>query len=111
MRYVPPAPMRPRAARLVVLAVVAAGMVSCRASDVALERPTTTSTTVTSTTSAAPATTEPPVGEVGAPDVGDPYFPELGNGGYDVTSYDIDLEWLADAGTVEAVTTIVLTPT
>lgn len=102
----PTAPSRTRALRVAVLAVVVAGLVSCRSSDVALERPTSTSTTAE-----APATTDAPVGAVGAPGLGDPYFPELGNGGYDVASYHIDLEWLADAGAIEAVTTIELTPT
>ena len=106
----PVAPVRSRAVRLLVLAAMAVGLVSCRASDVALEGPTT-STTVASTTSESPTTTEAPTGVAGAPGVDDPYFPELGNGGYDVATYDIDLEWLPDTGTIDAVTTIELTPT
>ncbi|MBX3031752.1 MAG: M1 family metallopeptidase [Chloroflexi bacterium] len=31
----------------------------------------------------------------GARSVGDPFYPTLGNGGYDVTSYDLDLTWHA----------------
>jgi aminopeptidase N len=42
--------------------------------------------------------------------VGDPYFPELGNGGYDVRRYHIDLEWLSDAGRLVATTTVSLVP-
>jgi aminopeptidase N len=30
---------------------------------------------------------------VGAPGIGDPDFPELGNGGYDVQHYTLDLDW------------------
>jgi aminopeptidase N len=30
---------------------------------------------------------------VGAPGLGDPYFPDLGNGGYDVQHYTLDLDW------------------
>ena len=29
----------------------------------------------------------------GAPDIGDPLFPGLGNGGYDVSHYTIDLDY------------------
>lgn len=105
----PAAPLPSRIGRLLGLAVLAAGLVSCRASDVALEAPTTTApdetTTTTTTTAAAPT------GVAGDPGVGDPYFPELGNGGYDVGSYRIDIEWLPEEGAIDAVTTIELTPT
>src|SRR3546814_8766423 len=47
------------------------------------------------------------VGSPGAAGVGDPYFPELGNGGYDVISYDLELVWDADAGRLSGSTTIV----
>ncbi|MBT95113.1 MAG: hypothetical protein CL431_03995 [Acidimicrobiaceae bacterium] len=33
------------------------------------------------------------IGEIGNPGVGDRYFPMLGNGGYDVTEYDLQLTW------------------
>lgn len=106
----PAAPLPARLGRLLILAALAAGLVSCRASDVALDSPTTTTTapaeTTTTTTTAPPAT-----GVAGDPGVGDPYFPELGNGGYDVARYHIDLEWLPDDGAIDAVTTIELTPT
>jgi aminopeptidase N len=32
----------------------------------------------------------------GAPGIGDPLFPNLGNGGYDVTHYSIDFDWNTD---------------
>ena len=38
------------------------------------------------------------VGHAGGPGVGDPYFPDLGNGGYDVDHYDLDLTWRPDDG-------------
>ena len=39
--------------------------------------------------------------------VGDPYYPELGNGGYDVRHYDLDLTWdPGSSGTVAGRTTI-----
>ena len=102
------APLPARAGRLLALAGLAAGLVSCRASDVTLERPPTTvenTTTTTTTTSA------PPAGVAGEAGVGDPYFPELGNGGYDVATYHIDLDWLPDEGAIDATTSITLTPT
>jgi aminopeptidase N len=34
-----------------------------------------------------------PVGEPGARSLGDPFYPTLGNGGYDVRAYDLDLTW------------------
>jgi aminopeptidase N len=43
----------------------------------------------------------------GAPGIGDPYYPLLGNGGYDAIHYTIDLDLDVAAGTiVEATTTI-----
>jgi aminopeptidase N len=45
-------------------------------------------------------------GTAGAPGVGDPYFPELGNGGYDVDHYDLDIDWLPDAGGLAGTATI-----
>jgi aminopeptidase N len=51
----------------------------------------------------------PPV--QGAPGIGDPYYPDLGNGGYDVQQYTIALKVDPDANTVEGSTTIDLQPT
>ncbi len=40
-----------------------------------------------------------PTGVAGARSLGDPFYPTLGNGGYDVRAYDLDLTWHApDAG-------------
>lgn len=83
---------------------------ACTSSDLAVERETT-STGVTSTPAAPTPSTSPPPGEIGAEGVGDPYYPLLGNGGYDVESYDLDIEWLPDDGTIDATATITLTPT
>jgi hypothetical protein len=47
----------------------------------------------------------------GAPGVDDPYFPTLGNGGYDVASYDLNLRYdpstatLTDTATINATAT------
>jgi aminopeptidase N len=49
-----------------------------------------------STTAAEPAS--PPIdGAPGAAGAGDPYYPGLGNGGYDVQHYDLALAWDPDA--------------
>ena len=53
----------------------------------------------------------PLTGTPGAPGVGDPYFPMLGNGGYDVEHYTLDLTWRADVGALDGVATIVATST
>lgn len=48
---------------------------------------------------------------VGAPGIGDEYFPLHGNGGYDVRHYDIVLAADTDTNTLNAVTTIEATAT
>ena len=74
--------------------------------------PVFTTTTVTGstapiTTTTGPATTEGAKGEAGAAGIGDPYFPTLGNGGYDVEHYDIALTVDPATGTItDAQTTI-----
>jgi aminopeptidase N len=53
------------------------------------------------------ATPIPGMPSPGAPGIGDPYYPLLGNGGYDAIHYTIDLDLDVAAGTiVEATTTI-----
>ena len=39
------------------------------------------------------ATGRDPVSSAGARSLGDPFYPTLGNGGYDVQAYDLDLTW------------------
>ncbi len=99
--------MRPALA--VVGCALLAVSAACRESDRGLAAPSTTTapSAVSSTTS---TTAAPADGEVGAPGVGDPYFPELGNGGYDVAGYHIDLDWLPAGAAIDATTTIELTP-
>ncbi|HEY8545014.1 MAG TPA: hypothetical protein VIL36_08195, partial [Acidimicrobiales bacterium] len=48
---------------------------------------------------------------VGADGVGDPYYPMLGNGGYDVRHYDLVLDWQPDDGRLDGVVTIEATAT
>jgi len=47
----------------------------------------------------------------GSAGIGDPYFPTYGNGGYDVTSYDIDITYVPAGTTVKGTTTIKATAT
>jgi aminopeptidase N len=90
--------VRSRAVRLVALLVAAVLVAaSCSGDDDVFSRSPTTSSPAPSTTgeppgsSAAPTTPAPGPGVAGAPGVDDPYFPTLGNGGYDVSHYDLDL--------------------
>ncbi|HEU5083080.1 MAG TPA: M1 family metallopeptidase [Acidimicrobiales bacterium] len=103
--------MRPALA--VVGCALLALSAACRESDLTLATPDPTPPTSTSstTTTAADDGGAGGRGEVGDPGVGDPYFPGLGNGGYDVVSYHIDLDWLPSGAAIDATTTIELTPT
>ncbi len=56
--------------------------------------------------SATTATTEAPLGRAGTSGVGDPYFPDAGNGGYDVGHYTLDLAWDPARQHLDGVTTI-----
>ncbi|MET8850915.1 M1 family metallopeptidase [Amycolatopsis sp. NPDC004625] len=47
----------------------------------------------------------------GAPGAGDPYFPDMGNGGYDVSHYDIRLAFTPGTGAINATTTVLATAT
>ena len=50
-------------------------------------------------------------GTPGAPGAGDPYFPHYGNGGYDVSHYDIQLHYQPQDDHLTGTTTIVAKPT
>lgn len=51
-----------------------------------------------------PSATASPV--IGSDGIGDPYFPRAGNGGYDVTAYDIHVRYDPPADRIEGQTTI-----
>jgi aminopeptidase N len=70
----------------------------------------TTAATATSTSSAA-ATTAEQGAVAGADGIGDEYYPTLGNGGYDVTHYDLDLAYQPSANALTATTTVEATAT
>jgi len=42
----------------------------------------------------------------GAPDLGDPYYPGAGNGGYDALHYTLDIAVDMDTGAIDAIATI-----
>ena len=42
----------------------------------------------------------------GAAGIGDPYYPGLGNGGYDVQDYDVVLDVDMESGVIDAFATI-----
>ncbi|MEU3978935.1 M1 family metallopeptidase [Streptomyces sp. NPDC026672] len=47
----------------------------------------------------------------GAPGIGDPYYPYYGNGGYDVSHYDVRLQYRPETDELEGTTTILATTT
>src|SRR5438270_11072438 len=59
--------------------------------------------------SATAVATAPPA--VGADGIGDPYFPRAGNGGYDITAYDIAVRYDPPTDRLEGHTTITATAT
>ncbi len=69
--------------------------------------PTVTPTAVPA--AEAPAAPLDPV--PGAPGIGDPYYPGLGNGGYDVERYVLDLEWDPQRARLDGRATIEATAT
>jgi len=48
---------------------------------------------------------------IGSPGAGDPYFPSYGNGGYDVGSYYLDLDWDDQTRELDGQVTITMTAT
>ncbi len=67
---------------------------------------TTTDAATSTTTSTTIATTTVPREVSAAEGLGDSFYPYLGNGGYDVLHYEIDLDIDPDANTIQALTTI-----
>ncbi|MCW2871797.1 MAG: peptidase [Streptomyces oryziradicis] len=47
----------------------------------------------------------------GAPGIGDPYYPTYGNGGYDVSHYDLRLKYQPATDELEGTATLLATPT
>jgi aminopeptidase N len=86
---------------LVVAGGIVVGLAVFRSDDDGSgSRPTAAAST---TTTSQAGSAEPTAGGRG---VGDPYFPDLGNEGYDVDHYDLDLTWEADRAHLVGVATI-----
>ncbi len=97
--------LRPRSTVMVAIAVVAvvASLAACTS-------PTPPPATIPTTSPAGPTV----VAQVGASDLGDPYAPGAGNGGYDVAHYDLKLRYepatkqLSGSATITATATAAL---
>ncbi len=63
-------------------------------------------TTGSSTAPVPPASDVAPDGALGAESAGDPYYPTAGNGGYDVTGYQVNMRFDPATKVLDAVTTI-----
>jgi aminopeptidase N len=88
-------------------AVVAIGVALANGDD----KSAAPATTSRPPTTERPTTTTALVGQPGADGVGDPYFPMLGNGGYDVDHYTLAITWRPDDGSIAATATIDATAT
>jgi len=98
------------ARRTLVVLIVLAASAACSGGAPATFAPT--SEPATTTTGADTTTTGAPVaGGPGAPGVGDEYFPALGNGGYDVTHYDLQLRYDPESGNLDGTATVLATAT
>ena len=96
--------------RIGVLVATAVLVASCTGTSVEMSFTTLTSPTASSSTTSStsvPSTStavEAAEYSAGAPGIGDFYYPSLGNGGYDVTSYDLDLEYSSDGSVSSSIT-------
>ncbi|MFH1330561.1 MAG: M1 family metallopeptidase [Actinomycetota bacterium] len=104
------------ASRLAVLLAAAVLVAAACSDDGAGPFATTTTTAPTTTTTAPPATTTAATttsttAASGLAGLGDPYFPTLGNAGYDVEHYLIDLTVDPDANTIAGEATLTATAT
>jgi aminopeptidase N len=90
-------------------AVVTTGVLLVLAGCTAVVTGTSTTATDPVTTTTAVVVTEPTepfVGLAGSDGLGDPYNPSAGNGGYDVTHYDLDIDLDVSTGALAGVATI-----
>ncbi|MDY7100399.1 MAG: M1 family metallopeptidase [Actinomycetota bacterium] len=114
--------MNPRRATLAV--ILAAAVAACGLNEDLGNRVTTTTTAGASTTATGDAptttteveatttsTTEALDPVAGSADLDDPYYPSLGNGGYDVDHYDLTLDYDLAANTLDATAVVTSTAT
>ena len=101
-----------RRGMIVVLVMALSGGACSGTDDVLVNEPLVTTTTTNATTSTTTsttttsATTTVPTQVSAAEGLGDSFYPYLGNGGYDVLHYEIDLDIDPIANTIGALTTI-----
>jgi aminopeptidase N len=102
----------------VVLVVVAVACTTGSVSQPSVTEPTVSASTGPSATEPAPPIDRPdgpaPSTEgpsPGDPGLDDPYFPDLGNGGYDVDHYGLDLTWAPATSHLDATATVDATAT
>lgn len=106
--------MNLRRGLLAVVVVVASGAPACSDSDSGSDADAAATTTTSSDATSSTDTSAPvaaPGADEGAAGVGDPYFPALGNGGYDVANYDLALDVDPVAASLAGVATIGATAT
>jgi len=100
-------------ASLIVFALVAAACTSTPAATTTTAAPTTT--TNAATTTAPPTTTTTltaeAAGTIGASGIGDEYYPGLGNGGYDVQHYDLNMMYTPETNVLDANVIVTATAT
>lgn len=94
--------MRSRSKKFLFIIVFILWMAGCMPSTPVA----TPASTPTPTSLPIPTITPTPAPLEGAPGMDDPYFPELGNGGYDVQNYIIAMDVDPSANTVNGTTTI-----
>ena len=96
-----------RRGMIVVLAVALSGGACSGTDDVLVNEPLVTTSTTNATTSTTTSTTATvPTQASAVAGLGDSFYPYLGNGGYDVLHYEIDLDIDPVANTIQALTTI-----
>lgn len=106
--------MRRIATITLTLALVGAACTSTEPAEVPVsnDQPTATTSSATPSTTIPPASTTttsstiPVLPGATQASMGDPTYPGLGNAGYDVQHYDIDLVWQPDPGSIGVVTTV-----
>ena len=91
--------------RLIVAVGVSLSIATVVAASVIAPGDGSSSPSVAATTSTT-TTTEAPAGRAGAHGVGDPYFPDAGNGGYDVDHYVLAFTWDPTRQHLQGTTTI-----
>jgi len=90
--------------------LLALALAACRSASAPATPPATPESSLPPATTAPEPASEPALSPVapraGALEIGDPYYPGLGNGGYEVEHYDLTLDLELDSDALEAVATL-----